>query len=224
LEGDQVVFLEAEQGATALVLDLEEAEDHRLARVATSDLTAGMYVLLRAAGGGDYIIPVADAQLGAQAEQLRAMQREWKARLREVVRRSSLFEVSVRLLDLRSRRADETNLRRWIWERSIRPNDRADFDAIMALIGLEAHSEQYWRAMERIDRAHLKAGQVIRRELLTQVRQADLSRLEASGSMEFEIPGVVAGSLVACRVLMVSDNIVNVPSWQLGRPIATGAA
>src|SRR5207245_9573727 len=63
LEGDRVVFLEAEEKASALILDLEEHDEDRLQRLAVDDIAEGMYVLLRSAGGGDYVVPVADTLL-----------------------------------------------------------------------------------------------------------------------------------------------------------------
>src|SRR5207244_1874048 len=111
LEGDHVVFLETEDDATALVLDLDEHDEDRLQRLPVDDIAEGMYVLLRAAGGGDYVVPVADALLGAKRAELRRMQQEWKDRLRNLARESSLLDVSVRLLDQGSQKANENNVR-----------------------------------------------------------------------------------------------------------------
>jgi hypothetical protein len=41
--------------------------------------------------------------------------------------------------------------------------------------------------------------------------------LEQKGIMEFEIPDVSSGSMVACRVVMADSERYEVPSWQLGR-------
>jgi hypothetical protein len=224
LEGELVVFLEAEDNATALVLDLDEHEEDRLQRLPVDDIVEGMFLLLRAAGGGDYVVPVADALLGAKRAEVRRMQQEWKDRLRKVVRESSLLDVSVRLLDQGSQKANENNVRHWMWGRSIRPNDRADFDAIMKLVGLDAEKDLYWRAMKTIDMAHLQAGQVIRTALLAQVRSADLSALERLGSLEFDLPGADTGRMIASRVLRVGRETVEISSSRVGKPIEAGGA
>jgi len=224
LEGDHFVFLEAEDNATALVLDLGEDEEDRHQRLPVDDISAGMYVLLRAAGGGDYVVAVADGLLGTIKMEVRTMQYEWKARLRGLVRESTLLEVSLRLLDLGSQKANENNVRHWMWGRSIRPNDPADFDAIMNLVGLRAEKDRYWLAMKAIDVAHLQAGQVIRRALLAQVRKADLSALERDGSMEFDLPGGDTGRMIASRVIQVGRDTVEISSSRVGRPIETGGA
>lgn len=223
LEGERAVFLEAEDDSTVLILDLEEEDRRRVHRIPVADLTEGTFVLLRSGGGGDYVLPVADVLLGARAAELRAMQQEWKKRLRELVRRSSLLEVSVRLLDLGSRRADEGNLRRWMWGRSIRPQDRSDFNAIMRVIDLNSEADRYWTAMTLIDRAHLRAGQVIRKALLQQVRKADLSDLERIGSMEFDLPGAAVARMIACRVVKVGRETVKVSTHHVGRLLEIGS-
>jgi hypothetical protein len=224
LEGDHVVFLEAEDNATALVLDLDEDEEDRLQRLPVDDVSEGMYLLLRAAGGGDYVVAVADGLLGPIKMQVRTMQYEWKARLRGLVRESTLLEVSLRLLDRGSQKANEANVRHWMWGRSIRPNDRADFDAIMNLVGLGAEKDRYWLAMKAIDVAHLQAGQVIRRALLAQVRKADLSALERAGNMEFDLPGGDTGRMIASRVIQVGRETVEISSSRVGKPIETEGA
>jgi hypothetical protein len=217
LEGGGGVFLETEDHASVLILDLEEDERRRVHRIPVDDVVVGTYVLLRSGGAGDHVIPVADGILGARRDALRAMQREWKKRLREEVRRSSLLEVSLRLLELGAVRAEEGNLRRWIWERSIRPQDRADFDAILRLVGLDGERDRYWSAMGLIDRAHLRAGQVIRKALLEQVREADLGALQEGGRMEFDLPGEETGGMVACRVLQIGRQQVQVPIGNVGK-------
>src|SRR2546429_6140600 len=49
---------------------------------------------LRAGGGGDFIIPIADRILGAKAESRRRFQRLWKAKLREADRKSTRLNSS----------------------------------------------------------------------------------------------------------------------------------
>lgn len=222
VEGGGGVFLEAEDGSSVLVLDLEEEERRRVHRIPVEDVAEGTFVLLRSGGAGDHVVPVADVILGSRRNAVRTMQREWKNRLREIVRQSSLLEVSIRLLDFGAVRAEEGNVRRWMWQRSIRPQDRADFDAILRLVGLESDRDQYWAAMAAIDRAHLRAGQVIRKALLDQVRKADLGALERRGRMEFDLPGEATGAMVACRVLSVAKQHLDVAAANVGKLISMG--
>lgn len=221
LEGGRAVFLEAEDGATVLVLDLAERGKSRVRRLPTQDVEAGMFVLLRAAGGGDYVVPVADMVLGRRAEECRRVQGDWKARLRAYVEHHGLFEASVMLLEHGGVRAEEGNVRRWTLDRNIRPRDNADFLAIMRLIGLEADASRYWGIMTLIERAHIKAGQLIRSMLLDQVMKADLAALERIGTMEFDLPGTGSGRMVACRVLRIASEPVMVSAAQVSQLFAS---
>src|SRR5262249_46693927 len=142
LEGETSVFLDASDSARALIVDPEADEDgrgqaRRLRRISVSHIEPGMYLLLRTSGGGDYIIPVADKLLGAEAKPKRATQEHWKGSLREEVNRSGLFPACIALLDLGSIRADENNVRNWMSNRTIHPDDKLDFEAIMKLVGLQ---------------------------------------------------------------------------------------
>ena len=217
LEGGNAVFLDAEDGATTLVIDLEERDKRIVRRVATSEIEEGMFVLLRAGGGGDLIVPVADALLKDRAAEVRRIQAEWKGRLRDKVREMGLFALSVALLDHGALRANEPNVRRWAWERSIRPGDLADFRAILHLVGLEKETESYWDAMRQIDRAHAQAGQRIRRLLLDRVRSSNLGDLERLGVMEFELPGTHDARMLAARVLKVADQVLSLHPSEVGR-------
>jgi hypothetical protein len=223
LEGDRAAFLEAEDGASVMVIDLEERGKRRVRRVPTADIEEGMFILLRVGGGGDLIVPVADSLMKERAPDCRRLQSDWKARLRERIRASSLFEASIALLEHGSLRANESNLRRWAWERSIKPDRREDFCAILRLVGLEAETEKYFAAMRLIERAHAKAGQAIRRVLLERVRTSDLGDLERLGAMEFDIPGAHAGRMLAARVLRVGEEPVFVNASYVGRPFERGA-
>lgn len=218
LEGGLAVLLDAEDGSSTLVIDLQERDKGRVRRVATADVEEGMFVLVRAGGGGDLIVPVADALLKDRAGECRSLQKEWKTRLRERIRAKSLFEVSIALLDLGSTRANESNVRNWAWDRSIRTEDIADFRAILRLVGLEGDTDRYWDAMSLIDSAHTKAGQAIRKLLLERVRSTDASELERLGAMEFDLPGQHAGKMIAARVLKVADQPVLVHPSEVGRP------
>ena len=88
----------------------------------------------------------------------------------------------------------------------------------MRLIGLEEHTTEYWTNTEAIRSAHMKAGFYIKRLLLKIVDGADLSTLEKTGRMEFELTGSGAGSLAAFRVLAVSRQTYRIAASRIGEP------
>jgi hypothetical protein len=225
LEGGALVFIEAGEKSKVLIIDPDgdssasaRGEVLRLRRIPSSYVEPGNYILLRTSGGGDYIVPLADRLLGKNASYVRIGQEHWKSLLRSEVSKRGLFAVSVALLDLGSIRAEETNVRNWMSRRSIRPDDKRDFMAIMKLIGLENKIEEDWRNARALTNAHLRAGALIRRMLLKEVATADLDELERMGRMVFELPGNAAGSLTAFRVLSSTHQTYRVPMSKLDDP------
>jgi hypothetical protein len=217
LEGGRGVFLEADETASALVLDLEELGRKRVHRLPVSELRQGTIVVLRVSGGGDYVVPVADQLLAHRAAELRARQREWKVFLWAAIDLHGLPQVCADLQRLGGVLADEVNVRRWAGERSIRPRQRSDFHAIMVQIGRQNEEERFWRAMEQIDRAHLGAGQLIRRALLERVRAVDGEELARAGYMEFDLPRMDVARMVACRIVGVGGELTLVDASNIGR-------
>lgn len=220
LEGDSAVFLEAAEGASVLTIDLDADESTELiARIATNEVRTGTFLLLRTSGGGDYIVTEADRYfLRERAPEVREAQQRWKSLLRQEVQKEGLLAVSLRLIDLGSSSADETNVRNYLSPRSIRTRAPEDFRAIMQLVGLGEKWERYWDMMGEIDRAHRHAGQRIRRQLLRRLEELDLTELERVGRMEITLPQVDAGSLAAFRVLDTSPDCQLVSIHRLGHP------
>jgi hypothetical protein len=222
LEGDVVVFLDADEGSSAIVIDLAEKGKRRVHRVPIGELQIGTFLLVREEGGGDYVIPVADQLLGNRAAELRRKQLEWKHLLSQRVISHGVDQTSHQLMELGGHRARPVNVRRWIWQRSIRPNDEADFVAIMSLVGRAPDARSYWDAMGLIDRAHMRAGQIIRRLLLAKVHESNLESLEQLGRMKFRLPDAGAGNLVALRVMAISSTITAIPATRLGQLLDGG--
>jgi hypothetical protein len=219
LEGEIAVFLEAEDGASVLTIDLDADEStDRIARIPTNDVRAGTFLLLRTSGGGDYIVTEADRYLREQAPKVREAQRNWKALLRQEVQKEGFLAVSLRLIELGSSSADETNVRNYLSPRSIRTRAPEDFKAIMRLVGFGDEWARYWDMMGEIDRAHRRAGKHLRHQLLRRLEELDLTELERVGRMEITLPQVDAGSLTAFRVLDISTDSQLVSINRLGHP------
>ena len=218
LEQDLVVFVPASEGSSELVIDLREEAENLVHRVPTASLEPGMAVLVRTAGGGDYIAAAADQIMDKVAVGLRSDQRDWKLRLRDLTHERGPAEVIGRLRAAGSMIANHQNLRNWISPRSIRTHNKDDFDAIFRVIGLADDADQYWSRMAVIDRAHRRAGRLIRNRLLKQVQRADLSALQTEGRQDFELPGEVGGgSLTAVRIVAMAAETAEAHSRTLHR-------
>ena len=219
LEGEKAVFIDADESAKSLVIDISE-DPPKIIRKNNSAIEPESYVLLRTSGGGDLIVPVADGILGDHAKSVRAKQLIWKLKLQNKVKEKGLLEISINLLDAGSEIANEVNVRNWMSYRSIKTADKRDFAAIMQITDLENKTEDFWDAMELIDSAHRKAGQHIRKLLLKKVLEADINKLILHGKMDFDVSEEGKGSsLTAIRVVGISDSIVSVDVSQLGHMI-----
>ncbi|WP_243153085.1 DrmE family protein [Sporotomaculum syntrophicum] len=226
LVGEGVVFLESSEKSKALVIDLEgdESEEDidgnesgsRVKRIRVKDIHEGMFILLRTSGGGDYILPVADRILGDKAGQAREMQLYWKELLRDVVSKRGTTETSVALKSRGAVKASVTNVRNWMSTKTIRPQNYEDFEAIMSLIGLKEKVLDYWEVAIAIETAHRQAGHYIRNLLLKKVLHSDLSELEKTGRMDFELEQGDGGKLTAFRVEGFSPGLYTVPASRLG--------
>ena len=218
LEGEIVVPLDASEGARATVLMLTQENTNPVQRIPVTNIEPGMFLLVRTRGGGEYIVLVADGILGERSDSAREAQRDWKDHLRRKVLQDGLRRVVHSLERYGSRRANQVNVRNWMSYRTIKTEDQRDFRAIMNLIGLPERFDEYWQKMTLIDNAHRRAGQLIRRQLLAEVRSADLDGLEKLGRMEFDLPGVEGINLTAVRIEDIHPQTFEIDVAKLGHP------
>ena len=214
LEGStSAVFLDRE--AKTFVIDLQEEVNSRVQRISVADIEADMFILLRTSGGGDYIVPVANRilkSLRKDVEMIRNLQQEWKGRLKLAVKRQGLQAVSQNLVKQGSQIAkNELNIRNWTSELTIKPRNQKDFEAILKFVGLGDRCNEFYEAAYLLDTAHRSAGKHIRKLLLQEVCNADLTQLEQLGSMEFELEQADGGSMTAFRVVDIAPGLHSVP-------------
>ena len=218
LDGANFVLLEDEEGNQAYIVDLDE--DDPIHRVPVREVAEGVFILLRTEGAGDYVVDMANQLLGTEAFAVRARQELWKQGLREAVTARGVEAVIAELRRLGSRRANASNLRNWQSPRNIRTKDRTDFDAILALVGLDPQRDDLWQTMDLIDRAHAKAGQEIRKRLLAEVERADRTELIRHGRLEVKLDEG-GGLLAAFRVEEVSRRPQKVLRSQLNQVLSS---
>lgn len=218
LEDDWVVPLSAEDDASVLVINLADT-NLPVTKMKVAEIEPGIFILIRTTGGGDFIIPVADQIMGALSYEARKCQREWKSLLRDKIVENGYDWAIKQLKNYGSPRANYTNIRNWMFDRSIKTEFRNDFHAIMNLIGLENESESIWNMMSMIDHAHRQAGRRIRRMLIDKVKNSDLRVLKKSGKIDFELEQESNISITAFQVREISPDIIKLPNWQIGNPI-----
>jgi hypothetical protein len=218
LSEDKAVLLDAADDASALVLDFEQDQSSRqIRRIPTGEIESGMFVLLRSAGAGDFIIEIADRILGEECRELREAQQLWKKRLHDTILSAGKHRVCARLRERGSLIASEVNLHNWVSYRSIRTRNRSDFSAIMSVTGLAGQDDEIWNKMGMIDSAHRSAGHRIRLQLLEMVSRLDMQELRIRTRFDFTLPDVEAGTLSAFLVESAPDSRVPVSVTQLGK-------
>lgn len=225
LSGGRAVFVSAEDGASSLVIDTSELGDSILKRIPAGELELGVYLLLRTAGGGDFIAPFADRILGSLAAARRSQQAEWKKKLLEraserfgpLSRRELSHRIARYLQAAGLSQARAANIHYWMGSKCIRPRAREDFSAILSFAGMEGREEELWEAMGNIDSAHRQAGHHIRQMLLQKIATASLESLERDGEMDFDLGDQHGGTLSAYQIIAISGEEFEVAADQIGQ-------
>jgi hypothetical protein len=224
LSGSRAVFVAADEGAASLVIDVSESGHAAVKRMPIAELMPGYFILLRTSGGGDYIAPLANRVLGAAATTRRAQQTEWKERA--IARARSQFGstgrrelASLICGQLHARnlsQARPANVHYWISSKCIRPRKREDFEAILKFAGIDDRATELWMAMGEIDRAHRRAGHLIRRMLLRKIAETSLGQLERDGEMVFDLGDQDGGTLSAFQITGIQPEEFEVPVDRIG--------
>jgi len=218
LEGGDGVFLEDDEGSETTVIDLDQDAALSVRRLAVGEIERGMFVLLRTEGGGDYIPELADRLLGARSREIRDLQQMWKRQLRLAVKAKNPGTVCAELRNSGSIRANETNLRTWMSNRSLRTQHFEDFLAIMRLLDLSQRAQEIWEKMGVLRVAHQTAGQRVRKLLIARVQELAAEELQRRGRMDFELSGEDGGTLTAYRVVDIAPEPALVSSWRISHP------
>jgi len=224
LSGGRAVFVATDEGASSLIIDTSETGRSSVRRSPSEELEPGFYLLLRTSGGGDLIKPLADRILGDLALERRSQQSEWKKTLLSVAsdrfgplgRRELASRVATELRLQNSSQARAANVHYWMSEKCICPRKLEDFQAIMAFAGIQERTEELWNAMQDIDRAHKRAGFLIRRMLLQKITEASLEPLERDGEMTFDLGDHDGGTLSAFQITAIQDEEFEVPADRIG--------
>lgn len=197
--GDYAFF---ERSGDVQVVDIS-ARDTQVMYCPVADCHVGDYLVVRVRGQADYVAPVADFLLGADAIHLRSWQRLWKASLRVAVAAKGASEIADLLSSFGASHASPDNVRRWAQSSSlIRPRDEADRCALGQLLDLGGVDEsELWSAMERIDDAHHAASRLVRQRLLSELEGGDMVRVADEGWADFDVADIAdEGALRVARV------------------------
>jgi hypothetical protein len=203
-----VVHVPIDGGQKAMVFDVLPGIEPRLRRESASNLEAGQYIVVRTEESGDYVATVADSLLGEKAAKLRETKQTWKFALRTLIKERGIWQVAVLLERSGSVRANTENIRRWAYGATIRPEATADLSAIVKVAELAAGVDAMLADLNELIRAHIHAGQSIRKQLEANLLASNMVELQRTGRLELRIPG--GGALVALRIDEIDTTAVEV--------------
>ena len=88
--------------------------------------------------------------------------------------------------------------------------------AIMTFAGLQERTQELRAAMDDIDRAHKRAGFLIRRMLLQKIADTSLESLERDGEMVFDLGEQDGGTLSAFQIIGIQKAEIEVRADRIG--------
>ncbi|MBC2705603.1 hypothetical protein [Desulfobacula sp.] len=174
-------------------------------KISNRQLEPGMPLIVRTEGSNDSIAAVADMLLGERAELVRMLQNEWKiAFRRKLFSYEYLSDVQSELIKLGSLIANESNIRNWSKDETIKPKDYRDFEAIMKFSGISERAEVYWNNAKSIFKMHVQAGREISKLLRSKITAASMNEFVKYGKIEVDLPDI-AGKLSVIHIEAISN-------------------
>lgn len=188
-------------------------------KIPNQELETGMFLIVRTEGSGDSVAAVADMLFGEKKLDIRDKQEKWKiAFRRKLLTYSSVNKVADILTNMGAPTANETNVRNWQRNDTIKPHNEDDFKAIMAFSGLTDLQDECWENARKIDLMHKKAGKEISRILYNMIHDSKKVVLEKYGRLDVEIPGLT-GKVSVVRIESILPGIYKVSSSDLNKII-----
>lgn len=219
LASGHLIFLPSDSDARRAAGYIDEDGNLEVGQVPVSSLGPDTYLLVRTGESGDYVEQVANQLLLANREDfgpLRSDQRVWKERLRREVSVDGPSRIAGALRNLGIDYASPGNVRRWCSMENIGLGDDGKFRILLRYLDLEDRAENIIRSTHRLRAAHQAAGAHIREQLLEQADHIDTRSLEREGSVEVELEGVDAGTLMLTRIEQVGDEELEVAHSEVG--------
>jgi len=194
----------------------------RFPRRQVKKLEDGDLIVLRTSGSGEYLYEVADNLMEKDGRQnLRATALNWKPVLKQALQ----IHGSEYIADLLYKRGHKLSSHNYIWiwttDYVIRPQSRELFsDLILILYELGfinrksdpfTVASEKWEKMKDIIRYHITAGHVIRKALLTKLKNLIKKGINISDSYHLTLSGVGAGEMSVFRVAGIDTETIQIP-------------
>ena len=127
--------------------------------------------------------------------------KEWKFRLFQELNRLGLDKVIKKIKEFGGRKNISLhNIRYWLYPKSLKARDKETFFSIMKLCGLHNQAEEIWINMDKLEKAHRKAGRVIASKI-EEIIKKDVKQLKEKGFQEYSLDDEGSGSLEVYKII-----------------------
>lgn len=187
-----------------------------------SNLNIGNYIVLRIGGGGDYIVEIANQQMGmVNAMKHRNRQRTWKKKLNDYIKVKGIKLTQERLSLVGVKSASKQNIRNWCSSRSLGLYSEQDFKNLLLFLEIE-DIDSYIKTIKILRSEHLSAGSYLSKKLVAKIHSTNLNRLIDEGHFEVGFDELSDAKLSINYVEEVSNEIIEVSLKLVGKLINVG--
>jgi len=216
-DNNLAAFVSSDGTQTSMVIsDFDGDGKLDIWRFKPQDIKKGMYILRRTdSAKRDVIEELADQSLGVEAVKLRNSQKEWKRQLSQKVTQTGIKESVRELQNMGCKPASVSNIKRWIWESSIKTSKKSDFFFLMKFSDQEDKAEEFWIDMRKINAAHSQAGRDLMGLLKNKIEEVDENEIIGKTKYEFSLSDKKnLGTMSAYQISDRLEEVIEVPrSW-----------
>lgn len=206
LAGGYAMWLD--DGTRIRTLDPRQPQGKRISYEEVPNIREGSFLLLRrGATERETLDPMIRLQMGSAAEQVFRCQSLWKEALTNRLQQHGYHRVARDLTSLGVKAVDQVES--WSHGDMIRPRSDSDFKLLLGWLDIPI--QPTFKSANLMRTAHYRASAQIRAELEQVALKVDLTALESSGFMDFELDGEGYRGIFAAQVLAISPEYYAVP-------------
>ena len=199
----------------------KEFDEDELHRKRTSELEQDDLILIKTAGGGDYIEVVADDLLIKDNKtELREQALIWKKNVKEaLIKKGDPFFKKI-FNEFGGKVSSSSYLYEWAGEETMSPQNEKEFRALiqttasLGYLDVEeplSFAKDKWHQIEDLKSYHRKAGIVIREQLLMIIKDELDQNHKIISEKKISIPGVEGAEMHLLRIGAIDSHTIRVP-------------
>ena len=202
-----------------LIIDESDSKKHSIKSRNVEDINIGDFVVLTTHSSGDEIIERANKIIGQESTTYRDIQFKWKNHFKMAIEDTGGIESVSKFLEDQNISISKETIKGWAMnEKRIRPQKYGHFEAIMKLCNIPNHTEEWWKAIETIDRAHIIAGKQANKQLEKIISVSDITNLIENKFQKFKLEDSEVEKGVY-EVVKKSSEILEMPVGIMDKPI-----